>query len=155
VDILSFRFGIRIPTTRYSLLMVAEQPALPARTVWGERDPRTGKAMIHRNWTFSPGYLATLRRAAERFIAEQRDLVAGSRFFPEWEKSLATAAHHSGTARMSVTPATGVCDRDARVHGLANVYVCDGSLIPASGVANTGLTIAALALRLAGHIRGS
>jgi choline dehydrogenase-like flavoprotein len=33
------------------------------------------------------------------------------------------------------------------------LFVCDGSLIPSSGIANTGLTIAALALRLAAHLR--
>jgi GMC oxidoreductase len=153
LDILSFRFGVRVPTKHYSLLMVAEQPARPGRAVWGERDPSTGKTMIHRRWTLPPEYLATLKRAAERFVAAQGDLVAGSRFFPDWERGLASAAHHSGTARVSATADDGVCDVNARAHGVENVYVADGSLIPASGIANTGLTIAALALRLAAHLR--
>jgi choline dehydrogenase-like flavoprotein len=35
------------------------------------------------------------------------------------------------------------------VFGTANLFVCDGSLLPATGYANTGLTIGALALRMA------
>jgi choline dehydrogenase-like flavoprotein len=35
---------------------------------------------------------------------------------------------------------------------MSNLYVCDGSVIPGSGIANTGLTISALALRLGAHL---
>jgi choline dehydrogenase-like flavoprotein len=76
-----------------------------------------------------------------------------SRVFAGWQAGLSSAAHHSGTARLSADAETGVCDVDGRVHGVTNLYVCDGSLIPSSGIANTGLTIAALALRLAAHLR--
>ncbi len=87
-------------------------------------------------------------------LEQLRSVTKSSRIFPEWLGNLATGAHHSGTARMSATPDSGVCDRDCKVHGLPNLYVCDGSVIPASGIANTGLTISALALRLAAHLRG-
>ena len=55
---------------------------------------------------------------------------------------------------MSASPSNGVCDENGRDHGMKNLYVCDGSLIPSSGYANTGLTIAALALRLADYLNG-
>ena len=61
-------------------------------------------------------------------------------------------APRDGTCRMADTPETGVCDRDARVFGTSNLFVCDGSLVPAAAYANTGLTIGALALRLAENI---
>ena len=152
LDILSFKLGIRIPTRHYALLMVAQQPASTTRAVWGEVDAQTGRRVINRNWQLPPDYIATLQRAIQRFVAELGDLVVNSTVLPDWQDSLSTAAHHSGTARMSATPADGVCDRDARVHGMENLYVADGSLIPCSGIANTGMTIAALALRLADHI---
>jgi hypothetical protein len=152
-DILSFRFGIRVPTNRYSLVMIAEQPAEPERVVWGQRDDTTRRTMIHRNWKLPPEYLETLQRAAERFISSQGDLIAEWSFYPDWKQTLESAAHHSGTARMSKTAEKGVCDENGRVHGLENVYVSDGSLIPASGIANTGLTIAALSLRLSAHLQ--
>ena len=149
LDVLSLRFGIKIPTRHYSLLMVAEQPPADARAVSLER------GRVRRRWELPPAYLATLSRAIERFVAGLGDVVISSQIFPRWADDLQSAAHHSGTARMSRTPEDGVCDADARVHGLANVSVADGSLIPGSGIANTGLTIAALALRLADRLRGA
>ena len=152
-DILSFRFGIRIPTNRYSLVMIAEQPADSERAVWGQKDSASRKMMLYRDWRLPPEYLETLQRAAQNFIRSQGDLVSEWRFFPDWKQTMESAAHHSGTARMSETAESGVCDQNARVHGVENVYVADGSLVPASGIANTGLTIAALALRLSSHLR--
>jgi choline dehydrogenase-like flavoprotein len=54
---------------------------------------------------------------------------------------------------MSASDSDGVCDENGMVYGLENLYVCDGSLIPGSGYANTGLTIAALALRMADFLK--
>ncbi len=153
LDILSFRFGIRLPTRHYSLLMVAEQPGTADRAITATIDATSGQRQISRNWKLSAAYLATLRSAIGAFIASNGKTVISSQMFAHWEDSVDTAAHHSGTARMSDSPDTGVCDRDARVHGMANLFVADGSLIPASGIANTGLTIAALAVRLADHIK--
>ncbi len=49
-----------------------------------------------------------------------------------------------------VCPTTvGVVDEQLRVHGLANLYVCDLSVFPTSPAANPSLTLVALALRLA------
>ena len=60
--------------------------------------------------------------------------------------------HHMGTTRMSADPARGVTDGNARVHGLANLYVAGSSLFPTSGWANPTLTILALSFRLADHL---
>jgi choline dehydrogenase-like flavoprotein len=62
--------------------------------------------------------------------------------------------HHTGTTRMSDRPTHGVVDRDCRVHGLSNLYVAGSSVFPTAGTAAPTLTIVALALRLADHIRG-
>ncbi len=154
LDILSFRFGIRVPTRHYALLMVAEEPPSPERAVWGEQDPSGGPTRIKRSWRLSKEYFATLQHAIERFIGGLGELLIDAQIFPGWETTLETAAHHSGTARMSTSPEGGVCNPDGRVHGIDNLFVADGSLIPGSGIANTGLTIAALALRLADHLGG-
>jgi choline dehydrogenase-like flavoprotein len=61
--------------------------------------------------------------------------------------------HHLGTTRMHPDPARGVVDADARVHGLANLFVGGGSVFPTGGYINPTLTIAALTLRLADHVR--
>jgi choline dehydrogenase-like flavoprotein len=57
-----------------------------------------------------------------------------------------------GTTRMHPDPWRGVVDTDARVHGVANLYLAGSSVFPTSGAANPTLTIIALALRLAEHV---
>lgn len=153
LDILSFKFGIRLPTRHYTLVMCAQTPALPDLSIWSEVDPATGQEVRIRNWIISDAFRAELRAAIDDVFAALKPVITVSRVFPNWFELLCTGAHHSGTARLSVSAETGVCDPNGRVHGMSNLYVCDGSLIPASGIANTGLTIAALALRLADHLR--
>lgn len=63
------------------------------------------------------------------------------------------ACHPTGTTRMSASPEGGVVDTDARVHGVSNLFVAGSSVFPTSGFANPTLTIVALALRLADHLR--
>jgi choline dehydrogenase-like flavoprotein len=70
-----------------------------------------------------------------------------------WPRSMAGGKHHIGTTRMHTDPKQGVVDPDCRVHGLANLYVAGSSVFPTSGYANPTLTIVALALRLADHLK--
>jgi len=60
---------------------------------------------------------------------------------------LDSAGHHSGACRMAMNASEGVVDADLRVFGTDNLFVVDGSTLAYSGHANTGLTIAALALK--------
>ena len=147
LDILSFRFGLKWPTKRYSLLMVAQQPPETDVGVW--RDPVN--LTILRNWILTDTYIASLEKAIHT-VVDKLGCKGNANIFANWATDLKSSAHHSGTARMHSSPDAGVCDGNARVHGLRNLFVCDGSLIPSSGYANTGLTIAALALRLAQHL---
>ena len=61
--------------------------------------------------------------------------------------------HHMGTTRMHEDPKRGVVDPDCRVHGIENLFVAGSSVFPTCGHANPTLTIVALTLRLADHIR--
>jgi choline dehydrogenase-like flavoprotein len=54
---------------------------------------------------------------------------------------------------MHSDPAQGVVDADCRVHGVANLFVAGSSVFPTGGTAPPTLTIVALALRLADHLR--
>ncbi|WP_419252755.1 FAD-dependent oxidoreductase [Caulobacter sp. ErkDOM-YI] len=61
--------------------------------------------------------------------------------------------HHMGTTRMHADPKHGVVDADCRVHDTANLYVAGSSVFPTSGIANPTLTLLALTLRLADHLK--
>ena len=61
--------------------------------------------------------------------------------------------HNMGTTRMHNDPKMGVVDADARVHGISNLFVAGSSIFPTGGFANPTLTIIALALKLADHIK--
>ena len=63
------------------------------------------------------------------------------------------AAHHIGTTRMHRDPKRGVTDANCRVHGIQNLFISGSSVFPTSGYANPTLTIVALAVRLAAHLK--
>jgi len=61
-------------------------------------------------------------------------------------------AHLVGAARMGDDPASSVVDKFGRTHDIANLIICDGSVMPTQGSANPGLTIQALAARAADYL---
>ena len=71
-----------------------------------------------------------------------------------WPVEVFGGAHHMGTTRMHDDPRQGVVDRDCRPHGTDNLYVAGSSVFPTSGASNPTLTLVALTLRLASHLRG-
>lgn len=65
---------------------------------------------------------------------------------------LTGTAHACGTLVTGNDPVSSVVDANACVHGLANVYVADGSVLPRSARVNPALTIYAWGLRVATHL---
>ncbi len=61
--------------------------------------------------------------------------------------------HHIGATRMHNNPKLGVVDANCKVHGISNLFIAGCSVFPTSGYANPTLTIIALALRLADHVK--
>jgi choline dehydrogenase-like flavoprotein len=61
-------------------------------------------------------------------------------------------AHLVGAARMGADPRSSVVDKFGRTHDIANLFVCDGSILPSQGSANPGITIQALAARTADYL---
>ena len=61
--------------------------------------------------------------------------------------------HHMGTTRMHIDPKQGVVDENCRVHGFSNLFIAGSSVFPTGGAANPTLTIIALAIRLAEHVK--
>jgi choline dehydrogenase-like flavoprotein len=63
------------------------------------------------------------------------------------------AHHHMGTCRMGSDPRSSVVDATLRVHGTSNLFVAGSSVFVTSGCAGPTVTLSALALRLADHLR--
>ncbi len=70
-----------------------------------------------------------------------------------WPERVGGGSHHMGTTRMHDDPRQGVVDRDCKVHGVGNLYIAGSSVFPTSGASNPTLTLVALTLRLADHLR--
>lgn len=72
-----------------------------------------------------------------------------------WGDQLGFGHHHMGTTRMGFDSESGVVDRDLRVFGTQNLFVSGSSVFPTGGHVPPTLTIAALSIRLASHLRDS
>ncbi len=70
-----------------------------------------------------------------------------------WPDNLEGGWHQLGMTRMHADPKRGVVDANGRVHGIGNLFIAGGSVFPTSGAAPPTLTIVALALRLADHLK--
>jgi choline dehydrogenase-like flavoprotein len=70
-----------------------------------------------------------------------------------WPASLAENSHYMGSTRMSVDPREGVVDSQCRVHGISNLYVAGGSVLPRAGTMMVTFNLLTLALRLGQHLK--
>lgn len=69
---------------------------------------------------------------------------------------LFSSTHVFGTCRMGQDPSRSVVNADCRSHRWKNLYIVDASVFPSSGGGESpSLTIEALGLRAAGHIRSA
>ncbi len=66
-----------------------------------------------------------------------------------------TGDHHMGTCRMNSSDAArdGVVDSHCKVIDFKNLWICSTGVYPTGGWANATLTLLALALRLADHLK--
>jgi choline dehydrogenase-like flavoprotein len=66
----------------------------------------------------------------------------------------AYGGHHIGTARMGADVRASVVNPDCRVHTVENLFISGSATFPTSSQANPTLTIVAMSLRLAAHLKG-
>lgn len=72
--------------------------------------------------------------------------------FSEIKKMSKDGIHQIGTTRIAESPKDGVVDRNLKVFGTNNIYVCSSSVFPTSGQANPTFFLGAFAARLAKHL---
>jgi choline dehydrogenase-like flavoprotein len=134
----------------YSVLILGEQTPLATRGLQMGKGRRPAL-----NWHVTPDELRSYEASVGKFFAEFSHDILERKVVPTASWEFRNAAHHSGTAT-SFVPAPGDTSAEFfRVTGLPHTYVCDGSLLRAAGIANSGLTLVALGYRLAEVLRAA
>jgi choline dehydrogenase-like flavoprotein len=67
--------------------------------------------------------------------------------------AVGSSFHQMGTTRMGHSPTDSVVDRNCRVHSVPNLFVGGSSVFPTCGWVNPTLSLVALAVRLADHLK--
>jgi len=141
-DVINFRYGLSYATRHVSGLVFAEQ--LPNENV---RIHSLDNERFRITWNVSDKDCRSLEKFLGIFFESYSEQFESFRIFPDMRLRLDSSGHHSGGCRMAINGMEGVVDGDLRVFGTDNLFVVDGSTVAYSGHANTGLTIAALALK--------
>ncbi len=148
------------PRPRLALRAVLETTPNPAsRVTLGSRRDHFGMPRVRVNWQLNTEdtrglarLLQVMRQEFERCRLGRliEDIAADGN---GWPTSMTGGKHHMGTTRIHDDPRQGVVDPDCRIHGMSNLYIAGSSVFPTCGYANPTLTIVALALRLAEHLK--
>ncbi|MDV2996892.1 MAG: Oxygen-dependent choline dehydrogenase [Chroococcidiopsis sp. SAG 2025] len=147
---------------RFSMLEVVSQfeqaPDPNNRVVLSHERDRLNQNKAEVHWRLNEIDLYTIERVKKIWAEEIAQAEIGKFQLaeePKFEKLALyrPSCHHMGTTRMHDNPRQGVVNADCRVHGIDNLYIAGSSVFPTSGYANPTLTIIALAIRLADHIK--
>ncbi|MGO9932827.1 MAG: FAD-dependent oxidoreductase [Steroidobacteraceae bacterium] len=144
----------------YSIDFHAEQyPNASSRILLDDAIDPLGMPRIKVDWRYLPQDVHTVSRSLAMLA---RDFAATGVGRLDYDPALvesemtrygAYGGHHIGTARMGSDPRSSVVDANCRLHTVRNLYVAGSAVFPTSSQANPTLTIVALALRLAAHLR--
>ncbi|MEO6777056.1 MAG: hypothetical protein ABI467_29260 [Kofleriaceae bacterium] len=140
------RLGFR--GDHYSVLILGEQAPLASRGL--KLEPGQRPAL---NWHVTPEELDAYAKGVDKFFAEFADDILDRKLLPVSQWEFRNAAHHSGTASDFVPMPRDAGLEFFAVAGLPQTFACDGSVLRAGGIANSGLTLVALSYRLADLLR--
>lgn len=137
--------------------LVEQVPDPDNRVTLSEKRDRYGCRMPKVDCSLNSGDLDSLRRLQQFLTEEFRRAGVGRLVLTATDDPINLtpngSGHHMGTTRMHVDPRQGVVDPDCRVHGISNLYIASSSVFPTGSYANPTLTILALAIRLADHLK--
>jgi choline dehydrogenase-like flavoprotein len=148
------------PSEVYGIDVMAEQtPSTSSRVRLARRRDRLGVPTTILDWQLTNLDWDSIRRTVEIFGHAVREAGVGTVISSLEGKDYPPAVyvnwHHLGTTRMHCDPAHGVVNENCRVHEMTNLYIAGGSVFPTGGYANPSLTIVALSLRLADHLKSA
>lgn len=150
LEALLYKCSFKLPCRYIQYNVVSEQVEINQNSVYLAKD---GLPVIQ--WSVSDVEKSAIDNAVDILISELGSKIIAYEKFKITEDNYTMCCHHSGTMRMSFAEGEGVVNSDCQMIGFENVYVCDGSVLPKTSYANTGLTIVALALRLVQHLSNS
>ena len=144
----------------YAIEFNAEQtPLRDSRVTLNARSDQFGVPRVHVGWRFGDDDVDSicrsfrlLRERVQSSGAAELDLDDAA-LRETIAASMPLGGHHIGTTRMATSPRDGVVDVNGEVFGAANLFVASASVFPTSSHANPTLTIVAMAIRLAGHLK--
>jgi choline dehydrogenase-like flavoprotein len=164
VALLAAGLKFRIPflSRGFALETVVEPTPLPdSRVTLGTERDSMGMLRVKVDWRLGELEKRTIRRT-QQILGEDLSRAGSGTVLadaPEdgqaWPDTLRGCWHHMGTARMAADPRQGVVDAQCRVHGIENLFIAGSSVFPTCGSDMPTITIVALALRLADHIKAS
>ncbi len=154
------RAGVLRPKPMAYLLdhRIEQSPNPDSRiTLTDERDA-LGVRKVNLNWALSDLDCHTFARGQDVVVRELTRLKLGSFKAPALApKAIRDNArghyHHIGTARMAKSERDGVVDTDAKVFGMANLFMASSAIFPTSGYSGPTMMIIAFAIRLADHLK--
>ena len=135
-----------------------QAPNPDSRVTLAEERDALGSRRARLDWRLTETDKLSLNRIV-RAMAEEFGALGLGRVRPalsddaDWPGEVLGGYHHMGTTRMADSPEHGVVDANCRVHGVANLYIAGSSVFTTGGASNPTLTLVALALRLADHLR--
>jgi choline dehydrogenase-like flavoprotein len=144
----------------YPLDVNAEQiPNSDSCVLLGQRTDHHGRRLLRVDWRTASQDLDSLVRTMR--LLQRGFALSGVARLDCDEDALQDAVsastpvggHHIGTTRMADIPRDGVVDSNCAVHGIKNLYCVGSAVFPTCGHANPTLTIVALAVRLADHLK--
>lgn len=151
---------LRNKTNLFSLEVHAEQIPNPnSRILLSDEKDSLGVPKVLIDWQYTTNDIEMVRSSLHKMADEIKTSGIGEFTFDEttFETELmrfgAYGGHHIGTTRMSEHPTTGVVDTNCKVFGVNNLYIASSAVFPTSSQANPTLTITAMALRLAKHLK--
>ncbi|EKQ68738.1 choline dehydrogenase-like flavoprotein [Leptolyngbyaceae cyanobacterium JSC-12] len=136
---------------------IEQAPDPNNRVVLSSERDRLGQPKTELHWRLNPIDVEHAVRVQEIWAEEFANAGFGELQFARTKADLKfekpAMHHHIGATRMHNDPKQGVVDANCKVHGISNLFIAGCSVFPTSGYANPTLTLIALSLRLADHIK--
>src|SRR5665213_675462 len=144
----------------YPLEFNSEQtPQALSRVTLSDELDRDGLKRVHIHWRLCEDDVLAAQRAfllmrdVLRRHSDCRLTIDEVGLLPALRRAVPLGGHHMGTARMAGKSRDGVVDRDCAVFELPNLYISSSAVFCTNSHANPTLTIVAMALRLAEHLK--